>query len=691
MKSNNNGNQRVAISVLSLPGKILRLRTLFFSFVLGFMLVACSARPVSITSSETAASPFPATPLPKATPIPSPSPVPPTATPLPTSTTTSDTIRVAEKGSWGKGRITAAEFSPDGKRLGVVTSLGIYFYDAQSLEQLDFIPNESDWPNVAFSPDWSLLAIGSGSNITLLRLKDKTEAAHIVTDQGKVAGLLFSPDGQYLAGLVRPSGEEVYSSILELWRMPDSKLLNTWKAGNLPFLVFTPDSKSIYVWYPITEGGTAQHWQIPSGQALRVENDIFPSAVNIGTDGNLVHSPKTNPDHSIILLGSVSDGTGYHTMTWSQGGFSGSLFYYPDGSLIIGLSSDGQAKVWRRKDGVFLRSFDISAAQPQLMDISPLGQTIVLLAWDGLVFYNLGTGKIEHRLQDHPGTIRQAAISPRKDQVAALFEDNDPEHIGLAVWSYPDGQLMYRLPNAGALRLAWSPTGDRLALAGLDGKIRILNAIDGQLMQTLSGHPQQVQSLAWSPDGSLIASGSFSVKVWRVSDGSLQSDLSGSGQWIESLHFSPDGKLLAGSEADGKVIVWQLSERKKINEIPVSAMGETSVVEFAPDGNLLAVAEKDRVWLYHLDEKQPFQQLPALPADVAALRISPDSQWLACALADGTIQVWQVPQGILQQTVQSGMSTVSNFDFSKDGKTLLAASRDGTIRFWEIQNIGAKR
>jgi WD40 repeat protein len=181
------------------------------------------------------------------------------------------------------------------------------------------------------------------------------------------------------------------------------------------------------------------------------------------------------------------------------------------------------------------------------------------------------------------------------------------------------------------------------------------------------------------------------VKVWLVSDGSLLADLSGSGQWVTGLHFSPDGMSLAGSDMDGKVYVWQLSDRKKINEIPVSAMGESSMIAFAPDGRLLAVTEKERVWFYHLDEKQPYQQLPVLAADVTALRISPDSQWLACALADGTIQVWQVPQGVLLETIQSGMSTVSNLDFSKDGKTLLAASRDGTVRFWEIQNIGSKR
>jgi len=668
----------------------MRLQCRLFLLALSFVLAACSAQPVQVTAPQATAAPLPATAYPTSTPMLSPSPVPPTATPISTPTIAADFIHLVEKGSWGKGRITAAEYSPDGKRLGVVTPLGIYFYDAQSLEQLDFIPSVSDWPSVAFSPDWSLLAIGVGSDITLLRLADKTVTGLIETTPGSMTRLLFSPDGQYLAGLVRPPGEEVYTHVLNMWKMPDGKLLGSWKAGNMPTLAFTPDSNSIYVWYPIIEGQANQRWQIPSGQALPVENDFFPDPLTIGMDGNLVLFPNPNSGQPIIAFGSVSAGGKFRTMSWSQAGFAGTFFYQPDGSLIIGLSNDGQAKVWHRKDGILMRSFEISAAQPQLIAFSPDDHTMVFAAWDGLVFYNLYTGQIEHRLQDHPGTIRQAAISPQNNQVAALFQDNDPEHISLAVWTYPEGKLLYRLPNAGALNIAWSPTGDRLALAGWDGKIRILKSSDGTLVRTLSGHPQQVQSVTWSPDGSLIASGSSSVKVSRVSDGSLQSDLSGSGQWIDSLHFSPDGMLLAGSEADGKVLIWQLNDRKKINEIPVSALGESSVVEFAPDGNLLAVAEKARIWLYHLDEKQPFQQLPIQVADVVALRISPDSQWLACALADGNIQMWQVPQGVLLQTFKSETSAVSNFDFSKDGKTLLAASRDGTTRFWEIQNNGAK-
>ena len=94
-------------------------------------------------------------------------------------------LQISQQAVWGKGAISASQFSPDGQRLGVVTTQGIYIYDAASLAQLDFIPNAAAFPAVAFSPDWSLLAVGNGSSISLLRLADRAKVAHLETDQGK--------------------------------------------------------------------------------------------------------------------------------------------------------------------------------------------------------------------------------------------------------------------------------------------------------------------------------------------------------------------------------------------------------------------------------------------------------------------------------------------------------------------------
>ncbi len=658
----------------------MRPRRLFFQSILCICMIlsACSGPGFSRSAPDVTLSPLSATPSPLSSPIPG------TRMPSTTSSIPTDTAQIIEQTRWGKGAIKGSEFSPDGKRLGVVTILGVYIYDAENFIQLDFIPSDSAWPAAAFSPDWSLLAMGSGSTVTLLRLADKAVVTHLETDRGKVARLLFSPDGRSLVSLVQPPGEEVYTQILDLWEVSNGNLLGTWEAGAMPDLAFTSDSQTIYAWNPVRMDGIYR-WQIPSGSPLPVLKDLSPSGLAFSPDDDLMALEGTLTGNTGILIQRVSDRAQVRILTWEQSGFAGKLLFSRDGSLLAAFSYDGLAKVWRIADGTLLQSFDASSAESQFLDISPDDRTVVLPAVDGLVFYNLTDGQIVRRLTGHFNKIDQAALSPREDRVAALIGSTDPETNSLAVWTFPEGQMAYLLTRVGALGFAWSPDGDRLALGDWDGTIRILRSMDGTVVQTLPGHAEQVQSVAWSPDGTKIASSAFSVKVWRVVDRMLLNDLSAAGQWINSLQFSPDGKVLAASSADGKIEVWQISDGQRIAEFPVSTFGDSNVIVFAPDGSFLAVAEQSQLSLWHLNEDKPFQQLPISEAGVVTLRISPDGSLLSCGLTNGTIQLWQIPEGKLIGTLMSGNDGISSLDFSKDGKTLLSASRDGTIRFWGIQ------
>ena len=501
------------------------------------------------------------------------------------------------------------------------------------------------------------------------------------SDRRIVARLLFSPDGRNLVSLVQPPGEEVYTQILDLWGVSDGKLLGTWKAGAMPDLAFTPDSKIIYAWNPVRMAGI-NRWQIPSGSPLQILGDL-PSALAFSPDGRLMVSAGASTGNTDILIQMISSGAQIRKLTWDHG-YIVKLLFPPDGSLLAAFSSNGFVKVWRTADWTLLQSFDASSAESQFLDFSPDDQTLVLPAADGLVFYNLTDGHIVRQLRGHFNPIDQAALSPHGDRVAALI--SAATDSSLVVCTFPEGQMMYLLTKVGALSFAWSPDGNRLALADWDGKIRILRSSDGMVVQTLPGHSLQVQSVAWSPDGAKIASSSMqSVKVWRVVDGSLLNDLSGLGGWINSLQFSPDRKVLAASSADGNIEVWQTSDGRRIAEFPVSTFGDSNVINFAPDGSFLAVAEQSRISMWHLNEDKPFQQWPITEGGVITLRISPDGSLLTCGLTNGTIQLWQIPEGKLLRTLINGNDGISSLDFSSDGKTLLSASRDGTIRFWGIQ------
>ncbi len=198
------------------------------------------------SSTPTAITPFP-TPMPSSspqpqTPSPTSTPVPPdlVGTPIPQSLTTispQNAGQVTQLARWGKGTVNMVKYSPDGRFLAVASSLGIYLYDAQTLEEVRFIEYPVWVISLAFSPDGTLLASGSSDNIICLwSVPDGALILGMKGHTGIVYSLAFSPDAQTLA-----SGSE--DQTIRLWRVADGALLRTLDGPGSPVrsVAFSPD------------------------------------------------------------------------------------------------------------------------------------------------------------------------------------------------------------------------------------------------------------------------------------------------------------------------------------------------------------------------------------------------------------------------------------------------------------------
>jgi hypothetical protein len=110
--------------------------------------------------------------------------------------------------------------------------------------------------------------------------------------------------------------------------------------------------------------------------------------------------------------------------------------------------------------------------------------------------------------------------------------------------------------------VAFSPNGTLLAIGSDDTTIKLWRVSDGAFVRTLAGHTSSVNSIAFSPDGTLLVSGSSdrSVRLWRVSDGTLVRTFIGHTDWINSVAFSPDGTLLVSGSSDRTVRLWRVSD-----------------------------------------------------------------------------------------------------------------------------------
>jgi WD40 repeat protein len=114
-------------------------------------------------------------------------------------------------------------------------------------------------------------------------------------------------------------------------------------------------------------------------------------------------------------------------------------------------------------------------------------------------------------------------------------------------------------------------------------------------VRTLTGHIAWVWSVSFSPDGSLLASGSVdkTIKLWRVSDGSLVRTLKGFLGFVSSVSFSPEGSLLASGNFDGTIKLWRVSDGSLVRTL-TGHTGAVMSVLFSPDGSLLASGSVDK-------------------------------------------------------------------------------------------------
>ena len=131
--------------------------------------------------------------------------------------------------------------------------------------------------------------------------------------------------------------------------------------------------------------------------------------------------------------------------------------------------------------------------------------------------------------------------------------------------------------------MAFSPDGSLLASGSLDSTVRLWNISSGTERRVLKGHSQSVRSVAFSRDGTTLASGSndATVYLWDVSSGTERDVLKGHSQSVLSVAFSPDGSMLASGSEDGTVRLWHVSSGECL---AVLVSLEEGWVAFTPEG-----------------------------------------------------------------------------------------------------------
>jgi len=266
------------------------------------------------------------------------------------------------------------------------------------------------------------------------------------------------------------------------------------------------------------------------------------------------------------------------------------------------------------------------------------------------------------------------------------------------------------------LCVAWSSNNKYLASGSEDKTVRIWNIENGELVEVLKNHEYPVTCVAWSQDNRYIASGSSggkplkgflggivgetislikmrnTIKIWDFTTREVIRELKGHTDKISSIAWSPNGKLLASSGKDERIIIWDVQQGKIYRTLSANGGfglltgygGWVTSLSWNRDGRqIVGGLFSSVIKIWDIQNRKIIRVLRDHKSAVWSVAWSPDGKYIASGSGDNTIRIWDAQNGWAVRVLRGHKSAVRSVAWSPDGKYIASGSKDRSVRVWD--------